>query len=140
MSILLIRLFPTTKSKEEKKNDTNKKNDAYLTHPHKELVILETPAPVLVAHSIHLIVVLARDEQNAPDKSWVVIFGVQLRRSDMHRALLRKTVEQLWIFWEEIDVVHRDIVAALARLLEANIDEGGSVEPPLVSLIKILKK
>ena len=35
--------------------------------------------------------------------------------------------------------MHRDIVAALARLLEANIDEGGSVEPPLVGL-KILKK
>ena len=111
-----------------------------LTHPNKELVILKTPSPVLIAHSIHLIVVLARYEQNAPNECWVVIFGVQLWRGNVKGTFLGETVEQLWVFWEEVNVMHCDIVTALAGLLEANIDEGGSVEPPLVSLIDILRK
>jgi len=106
-----------------------------LTHSHEELVIFETPSPVLVAHPIHLVIVLARNEQNAPNKSWVVIFWVQLWGGDVQGALLRKTIKQLWIFREEIHVVHCDVVAALAGLFEADIDEGGSVEPPVISLI-----
>ena len=108
-----------------------------LTHPNKELVILETPSPIFIAHPVHLIVVLARNEQNASDEGWIVIFWMQLWGGDVERALLGKTVEQLRIFWEEVNVMHCDIVTALAGLLEANIDEGGSVEPPLVSLIEI---
>ena len=117
----------------------SEKNDSHLAHSHEELVIFETPSPVLVAHPIHLVIVLARNEQNAPNKSWVVIFWVQLWGGDVQGALLRKTIKQLWIFWEEIHVVHCDVVATLAGLFEANIDEGGSVEPPVISLIEIFR-
>ena len=52
----------------------------------------------------------------------------------MQGAILGETVEQLWIFWKEVDIVNGNVIAAFTRLLEADIDQGSSVEPPLIRL------
>ena len=51
-----------------------------LSHSNKELIVLESPAPVLVAHTINMFVHLARDQENTTDEGWVIILGMETRR------------------------------------------------------------
>ena len=104
-------------------------HDVGPSHPHVELVILQSPAPVLVAHTVDLLVVGPGDEQYAPDEGWVVVLWVELIRGDVIGSRLRELVGEGGVLGEKVHVMHGNIVTGRVRLSEANIDQIGSVKP-----------
>ena len=106
-----------------------------LPHPHEELVILQPPPPVLVTHPVHLLEVVARDEEDPSYEGGVVILGVKLIGGEVKRSSGRIAVEQGRVLWEQIHIMHGQVVTAGGRLMEAYIDQVSSVEPELVCLV-----
>ena len=98
-------------------------------HPHVELVVLQAPAPVLVAHPVHLLEVCSGDEQNPTDEGGVIVLRMELVGGDMEGAALREFVFQRRVGGQQVHVVHCDVVAGGVRLSEPSIDQVGSVEP-----------
>ena len=98
-------------------------------HPHVELVILQAPPPVLVAHAVDLLVGGPGDEQYAADEGRVVVLGVELVRGDVVGVGLRELVGEGGVLGEKIHVVHCYVVTVRVGLSEPDIDQIGAVEP-----------
>ena len=64
-------------------------HDVPSPHSHIELIVLQPPPPVLVAHPIHLLVAGSGDQENASDEGGVVVLRVQLMRGNVVGAGLR---------------------------------------------------
>ena len=102
-----------------------------LTHAHKELVILQTPAPVLVTHPVQLGEHLARDEEDAPDEGGVVILGMEPGPGQMKRTTLGILVKKIRVRRKKVHVMHRDVVTVDVRFSKPNIDQIGAIEPEI---------
>lgn len=108
-----------------------------VSHAHVELVVLEPPAPVLVAHAVDQLEVPRGDEQNAAHKGGVVVAGVQVRRRNVERMpVLRFAVGQLRVQRQQVDVVHGHVVDGAVDDLETGVDQAGPVEAVLVYLVE----
>jgi len=106
-----------------------------LPHPHEELIILQPPAPVLVAHPVQLLVMLARYQKNTSYEGGVVILGVQLIGGNVDGTLLRIFVEKVRVLRKKINIMHCYVITGGGGLLKTNIDQVRSVEPELVRLV-----
>ena len=58
-----------------------------------------------------------------------MIEGVELRRRDVQGPFLGIAVEESIVDWEQVHVVHGNVVAAVTTEDEANVEQRGSVEP-----------
>jgi hypothetical protein len=58
----------------------------------KQLVVLSSPAPEVVRHSVHFFEIVMRKHEDATDVIRVVIFRMQFGRSDVNRAVSRVLV------------------------------------------------
>ena len=72
-------------------------HDVASPHSHIELIVLQPPPPVLVAHTVHLLVAVSGDQQNASDEGRVVVLGVELMRGDVVGVVLRVFVLNCWV-------------------------------------------
>ena len=98
-------------------------------HSHVELIVLQAPAPVLVAHPVDLLVAGPGDQQNPTDEGGVVVLGVELVRGDVEGVRLGVFVLQGGVGGKQVHVVHGDVVTGGVGLPEPGIDQVGSVEP-----------
>ena len=77
----------------------------------------------------HQLVVLLREQQDAAHIGLVVVERVELWGGHVEGPSLREAIIQLLIEREQIDVMHGNVVCAVAALQEAHIDECCPVEP-----------
>ena len=97
--------------------------------PHVELVVLQPPPPVLVAHAVHLLIAGSGYQQDSSYEGRVVVLGVQLEGGDVVGGGLGELVLDLRVLREQVHVVHCYVVTARVRLSEPHIDQEGSVKP-----------
>jgi len=105
-------------------------HDVPSSHSHVELIVLQAPAPVLVAHTIHLLEAGSGDEQNSTDEGWVIVLRVELIRGNVEGVGLRVFVVQCRVGGEKVNVMHCYVVTGGVGLSEPSVDQVGSVEPP----------
>ena len=106
----------------------------------EQLVVLSSPAPEVVRHSVHFFEILnsfsvsqayfdvclmpimtvpyvMRKHEDAADVVRVVIFWMQFGRSDVNRAVRRVLVFYLVSLRNQIDIVHHDVVNLIILFL-----------------------
>lgn len=63
----------------------------------KELIVLQSPSPVLIRHAVHQLELLTIHQQNSADKRFVMIFWMQIGGSHMERTVLRIGIPQMLV-------------------------------------------
>lgn len=77
----------------------------------------------------HQLVVLLGEQQDAADISLVVVERVELWGGHVEGPSLRKAIVQLLVEREQVNVMHGNVVRAVAALQEAHVDKRRPVEP-----------
>jgi len=102
----------------------------------KKLVILSSPTPEVIRHSVHLFEIVMRKHEDATDVVGVVIFWMKFWRSDMNRAVRRVFVFYLMSLRYQVDIVHRDVVnLSIKRMQKSSIYKRSTVESITIDLI-----
>ena len=84
----------------------------------------------LSRRNTYQLVVESSHQQDSADERRVVVGGMELRRGEMERSGGWEGVAERAVDGQQVDVVHRDVVAAAALALdETDVDEHGAVEP-----------
>lgn len=77
----------------------------------------------------HQLVVLLGKQQDATNVGLVVVERVELWGGHVEGPSLWEAIVQLLIEWEQVHVVHGNVVCAVAAFQEARVDERCPVEP-----------
>ena len=77
----------------------------------------------------HLLKLSSGHEEDPTNKRLVVVERMKFRRRHMQGASLRKTVLQLVVQREEVNVVHSNVVTLLTAQEKTNIQQRSTIKP-----------
>ncbi len=68
-------------------------------------------------------------QKDPSHKRAIVVFRVEVWCSDMEWICLRVGVVESWVGWQQVNIVHGDVVTLSTALLKANVNQRGAVKP-----------
>lgn len=75
---------------------------------------------------------LLGEQQDSSHVGFVVVERMQLRRGHVKRTVFWETIVQSLVHWQQVHIMHGQVVCVITTLQVTNVNERRSIEPETI--------